>query len=176
MLMQEREVARFSHYAILRYGYLPNFLHCRHARAFETGEAVDKIFCNPSEVAMKSALKPLARSSQNNYYRRLLSDRPHPLKNYDLLAKIDSLVVAKKFVARLSPSSVGISFFPERHADARPDPTVIARSWISCCQAISSGLHSANNPMRQLNPWRATRLWQVTRVPALRFWQILIPK
>jgi CRP/FNR family nitrogen fixation transcriptional regulator len=39
---------------------------------------------------MKSALNPLARSSQNNYYRRLFTDCQHPLKNFDSLAKIES--------------------------------------------------------------------------------------
>jgi CRP/FNR family transcriptional regulator, nitrogen fixation regulation protein len=42
---------------------------------------------------MKSAVRPSVRSSQNiglGYYRRLLSERPHPLKTLDASAKIVS--------------------------------------------------------------------------------------
>ena len=52
---------------------------------------------------MKNAIKLSATSSQNNgmaYYRHLLANRPHPLKNLDALATITSFHRGQKICSR----------------------------------------------------------------------------
>ena len=90
MLRQEREVARSSHYAILLYAYFLSSFVASMSKRSKREKPSNEIFCQPVGIAMKAALKPLARRSQNNYYRRRTSDRPHPLKNFDSLVKIES--------------------------------------------------------------------------------------